>query len=73
MVEFVVINETDNNFDEREHIDTFEDIVDYANAACEEVGEDSGEYGEFLEISRKFKGRIDSLTNKNYKLKSEID
>ena len=73
LLEFVAINEADDYYDEREHISTFEEIVEYAKAACEEVGEDSSEYGGFLEIAQKFTERINCLTKKNYKLKSEID
>lgn len=60
------------NFDERENISNFENIVEYAKKACEEVGEASTSYNEYLQIAKNFSDRINRITGKTYMLKKEL-
>ncbi|MBR5272519.1 MAG: TIR domain-containing protein [Clostridia bacterium] len=64
--------EDDRDFDERDNITIFEEIIEYAELSCVEVGADHPEYNEYMQIYKSFSERVNRLTKKNYKLKSEI-
>ena len=72
LVMHVANEEIDGNFDERENITTFENVVEIAKKACIEVGEESPHYFEYQQIANEFTSRINKITRKHYRLKKEM-